>query len=208
MWIIPSRRPHLVERVFSKTAVTEPGIVVINSEMASEYSGVKLPKDWAFHEVSGCEFYRDKINRTFADFPNEKYYGIIGDDSVPETEGWDIFLGEQAGRLNIAFGTQVYIDRGGGGAIGGDLIRALGWICLPVVQHFYSDDAIELIGKEFDCLKFFRGIRLAHHHFSVGRAPYDAVYKHRSNGNDKQAFENWKLNDWPILRGKLAPLYS
>lgn len=208
MWFMPSRRPHLVERVFSKVVPAENGIVVINSEMAAAYSGVKLPSHWRFHEVTGCEFFRDKMNQTFAEFPDEKYYGVISDDTVPETEGWDVFLGEKAGLLNIALGSQVYIERPGGGAIGGDLIRALGWLCCPAVKHFYSDDVVDLIGQEFDCLKVYRGVRLAHHHFSVGRAPYDEVYKNRSDGNDKQAFENWKVNDWPAIREKLASLYS
>lgn len=183
-------------------------MVVYDTDMAVEYANLKLPENWGLHEVKGCGFFSDKANRIFADFPNEKYYGIIGDDTVPETEGWDRFLGEKAGNLGIAVGSQVYIKRHGGGAIGGDLVRACGWLCLPVVKHFYADDVLETIGAEFKCISFHDDIRLAHHHFSVGKAPYDEVYRNRTNSDDKRAFENWKQNDWPILREGLAPLYN
>ncbi len=208
MWFIPSRRPHLIERFFSIAPPIEPGAIVYDADMAEAYAALKIPHNWKIHEVKGCKVFRDKANQIFADFPNESYYGVIGDDTVPETQGWDIFLGERAGSRNIALGSQVYIKRAGGGAIGGDLVRALGWLCCPAVNHFYSDDALDLIGAEFKCIKTYEGIRLAHHHFSVGKAPYDDVYKNRTNSDDKKAFENWKRDDWPTLREKIAPLYN
>lgn len=194
--------------MFSLCPPTEPGLIVINEGFESYYESLKIPSNWKIHSVKDCRFVRDKLNRTFEDFPNEDYYGVIGDDTIPETPGWDTFLANKAGSKNIAVASQVFIERPAHGAIGGDLARACGWIMCPATKHFYSDDALELIGTEFKCWHYYPEIRIAHHHFSVGLAPWDGVYQDRTDANDQRSFEQWKVNDWPILREKLAPLYS
>ena len=210
MWIIPSKRDHLIERVFSVAPPTLPGIVAVTEADATRYKDKVFPKGWSLHVVECGPFLRDKLNKVYKDFPEEKFYGVVGDDSVPETPGWDTFLAEKAGNRNIAGSNEVYIKNGhmGASALGGDLIRACGWLFLPHVTHFYADDAFELIGKEFNCFKKYNEIRIAHLHHSTGHAPFDDVYRERSGGNDEKAFRNWQRNEWPTLREKLAPLYS
>lgn len=208
MWFLPSRRSHLIERVFSVAPPAEPGIIIVNEPDVDAYRNLKIPDNWKIHAVKDCRFYRDKVNKAFDDFPNEPYYGILGDDMVPETPGWDAFLAWMAGKKNIAGSSQVYIKgRIGAGAVGGDLVRTCGWLCCPAVKHFYSDDVYELIGAEFKCITIYDHIRIAHHHFSVGMAPFDTFYQSRSDADDKGAYERWKREEWPGLKEKLAPLY-
>lgn len=210
MWLLPSVRPQLVERVFSVAPPSLPGMVVVNAPDASRYAGISLPPAWSLHVVDGCPYFRDKVNRVFAEFPAEPFYGIIADDMVAETPGWDVTLAELAGRVRIAGSSQVHIPgRIGAGALGGDLVRALGWLCLPAVTHFYSDAVLELIGAEFDCLTVRQDIRIAHHHFSVGLAKNDESYSSRGNLRaDRAAFQKWQQNEWPALRNRLAGLYQ
>lgn len=210
MWIMPSVRPQLVARVFSVAPPSLPGVVVVDRPDAARYAAVVLPPGWSLRIVDGCPFFRDKVNRVFADFPAEPFYGILGDDMVPETPGWDVTLGGLAGKAHIAGSSQVHIPgRIGAGAIGGDLVRALGWLCLPAVTHFYSDCVLELIGEEFNCLTVRQDIRIAHHHFSVGLAKNDASYRSRGDvRKDRAAFEQWKRNEWPALRDRLSPMYQ
>lgn len=205
---MPCKRPHLLERVFGTAPPTEPGIILVNElEIKNpKYQGKKLP--WNFHVVEGCDFYRDRVNAAFDDFPDEKYYGLINDDHVPETPGWDAILGKAAGNSRVASAHQVFFhDRVGAHAIGGDLVRECGWLCCPAVKHFYSDDVLELILNEFNCHTKYDDIKVAHHHFSAGKAPYDEVYKNRSDGGDKEAFEKWKKTEWPALRERLKKFY-
>ena len=210
MWIMPSIRPRLVERVFATAPPTSPGIVVVDRQDAPKYQDVTLPASWSLHVVDGCPYFRDKVNRAFADFPDAPFYGVIGDDMVAETPGWDVMLAERAGTTKIAGSSQVHFDNHiGAGCIGGDLVRALGWLCLPVVTHFYSDAALELIGAEFGCLTVHRDIRIAHHHFAVGLAEKDASYAARGDSNvDGAAFHLWQQTEWPALRERLRPLYQ
>ncbi len=210
MWMMPCKRPHLLERVFGTVKPSEHGVILVNElEIKSpKYKDRKLPSGWKFHVVDGCDFYRDRVNAAFDAFPDEDYYGLINDDHVPETPDWDKMLGERAGNNRVASAHQVFFkDRVGAHAIGGDLVRECGWLCCPAVKHFYSDDVLELIINEFNCHTKYDEIRVAHHHFSVGKAPYDEVYKKRSDGDDKGAFETWKKNEWPALRERLKPLY-
>lgn len=207
MWFLPTRRPHLVERVFSVCPPTEPGRLIVDERDAHLYEGKKVP--WPVHVVGNTTCFRDKINAAVRDFPDEDYYGSLGDDMIPESPGWDLELARSSGRTGIAGSSQVYIKgKIGAGVIGGDLVRALGWLCLPVVDHFYGDDAMELIGSTFGCLIMREDIKVAHYHFSVGRAPYDASYKTRgSSALDKQAFELWRGTEWPTVRDRIAHLY-
>lgn len=210
MWFMPSRRAHLVGRVFEKAPPSSPGVVVIDDGDQERYAAVSLPQDWALHVVKGCLCYRDKVNQTFDDFPDEAFYGIIADDMVAETPGWDRELVHTAGAVGICGSSQVHFaGHIGAGVIGGELVRALGWLCCPAVRHFYSDDVMELIGTHFGCLTVREDIRIAHHHFAAGLAPHDEVYKARgSSAEDKLAFERWKMSEWPGIRERLAPLYT
>lgn len=184
------------------------GIIIVDKSDFEIYEKKKLP--WPVHMVFDCTCFRDKVNMGAAAFPNEPFYGVLGDDMVPETPGWDTELARVAGNRNIAGSSQVYIKgRIGAGAVGGDLVRVLGWLCCPAVRHFYSDDVMELIGSEFGCLTVRDDIRIAHHHFAAGKAPYDASYKTRgSAAEDKIAFENWKRTEWPAVRQRISSLYE
>lgn len=210
MWIVPSRRDHLIERVFSLAPPTMPGIVVVDRDDVGKYEAKRIPANWRLHVVDGCVYYRDKINAAFAAYPHEPFYGMVADDMVPVTPGWDVALGERAGQRSIAGSSQVFINNRhiGGGALGGDLVRACGWLCCPRVKHFYSDDVFELIGAEFSCFTVHRDIEIEHRHFSTGLAPYDNFYRTRSDGEDRTNFEKWKIEEWPALKEKLAPLYA
>ena len=197
----------MIERVFSVCPPTEPGVLIVDERDEGAYRNVISP--WPVQVIENTSCFQEKINAAFRMFPDETYYGCLADDMIPETPGWDVELPRIAGRTGIAGSSQVYIKgKIGAGVIGGDLIRALGWLCCPVVKHFYGDDVLELIGAEFGCLTIREDIRIAHHHFSVGLAPYDASYKTRgSSAEDKAAFERWKRDEWPTIRGRIAHLY-
>lgn len=210
MWLMPSIRPHLVERTFSLAPPTMPGLVVIEAPSLDQYKDVSLPAGWSLYPVDDCPYVRDKLNRVFEQFPDEPFYAMISDDMVAETPGWDVMLAERSGSKRIAGSSQVHFpDHLGAGAIGGDLVRACGWLSCPALKHFYSDVVLELIGATFNCATVYRDIRIAHHHFAAGLAKRDESYERRgSSAQDRSAFDVWKVKEWPALRERLAPLYS
>lgn len=203
MWVLPSRnRPDLVERVFSKTTATCPGVVAIDDDQIDMYQGLKIPSNWTVIPSPRSRF-GPKNNEIFARFPSEPWYASISDDMLPETEGWDAELPKTAGPWGIAWANDCLYGRAVCVAFGGELIRALGFLCCPATEHFYTDDAWELIAKEFGGI-YREDILIPHLHFTKGLAPKDKTYDERpSSGKDKRAFEAWKENAWPLIKARI-----
>lgn len=204
MWIMPSRnRPDLVERAFSKTQVSEPGIIAIDDDQVEMYSGLNIPANWQVIASPRSRFGL-KNNEIFARFPNEPWYASISDDMLPETQGWDSELPKTAGPWNIAWADDCLYGRAVCIAFGGELIRALGFLCCPATEHFYTDDAWELVAKEIGGV-YRDDIKVPHLHFTKGLAPKDQTYEDRpASMKDRKAFEAWKLKSWPAIRDHLA----
>ena len=206
MWFLPSRRPHLIERVFSVVPPTVPGVIIVDPDLSGQYDNKKLP--WPVVVVDGCTCLRDKINWAYNTYPNEDYYAGLNDDMIPETPHWDKILADRAGTNKIAGADQVHIPlRAGATATGGDIVRACGWWFCPKLEHFYGDDVTELIGSTFNCMTVYTDVRIAHLHFTTNLGSYDDVYAKRSGSDDHKAFDEWKRVEWPAVRERLAKLY-
>lgn len=208
MWIVCSRnRPHLIERLFSKTMPTTPGVIAIDEDQAEMYAATSLPEGWKL-DVSKRNYFGPKNNDVFSRYPNEPWYGSINDDMLPETPGWDSILPEASGPWGIAWGDDKLGGRAVCVAFGGELIRALGWICCPGVYHFFNDDVHELIARELGIGKYIPEVIVPHLHFSKG-AEYDETYKSRpSHGADRARFQYWRDNQWPQMREHLKMLIA
>lgn len=204
MWIVSSRnRPRLVERIFSKVQPTTPGVIAIDDDQVSLYADVRLPSGWKVLPTPRG-FYVQKYNDIFARFPNEPWYGKIDDDMLPETPGWDSILPQAAGAWGFAWADDVLAGRAVCGAFGGELIRALGFICCPAVKHFYADDGHELVAHDLGVGVYRGDVKVPHLHFSNGSAPRDQTYQDRPNvAADRRAFEQWKVSEWPAIRDRL-----
>lgn len=204
MWIVCSRnRPHLVERIFSKVTPTERGLIAIDDDQEALYDGVKLPANWAL-DVSPKNFFGPKNNDVFRRYPNEPFYGSMNDDMLPETEGWDAILSAAAGSWGAAWADDQLGKRAGCVAFGGELVRALGFLCVPGLQHFYNDDAHETIASDLRIGIFREDVIVPHLHFSNGKAEHDATYRERpSHSADKLRFDVWKANEWPAQKVKV-----
>lgn len=207
MWLLPSRgRPHLIGRVFS---VVPPhpetvGMLVLDDDDAASYADVVLPHNWTRHIGPAGGGIGAIVNRVFAAFPNEDFYGVLSDDMVPLTPGWDVEMARAATPFDLIGAHQVHGNRIGAIAMGGDLARCLGWLLCPAVRHFYGDDVMELMIAECGFTGMRADIQIEHLHFSSGRAPYDATYQGRGSSHaDREAFEAWKETQWPVLRAKI-----
>lgn len=205
MWIMLSRnRPDLAQRVFSKVTPKEKGALVIDDDQIAVYAGVTLPENWRMIS-SPRTFFGPKNNEIFRMFPNEPWYGTINDDMLPETPGWDSILPEAAGKWGIAWADDVLYGRAACVAFGGELVRALGWICVPAVRHFYTDDGYELVAKDLGIGVYRSDVKVPHLHFSNGKAVKDKTYEERpAVSKDRAAFMQWKTTEWPEIRQRVA----
>ena len=160
------------------------------------YRAIHRPPNWAVVVAK-----RDTLSAIYNGFlwamPDLPWYGVLGDDVVPETQGWDRKLIEAAGRDGLAFG-----DDGINGdrhathfVVGGDLARKLGWLALPGLERLYIDSAWNEVTKGLGVRRFVAGVTLRHYHFSNNLAMYDKTYQKPGRERDKARYETW-LTEW------------
>lgn len=209
MLIMPSRgRPHLIPRFFS-VAPPQPetrGILALDDDDAPNYKGIELPKGWEFR-VAPRSYFTARVNALFAEFPSEPTYGFLMDDTVPRTDRWDVLLAERAGPWGLAWPDDCLPGkRPSALAIGGELVRALGWISCPTVKHFFTDSVWEKMAEDMGCAGRCEDIKVAHLHFSSGAVPFDRTYAERpDHATDARNFNEWLLT-WPSLKKRIDSL--
>jgi len=158
-----------------------------------QYIQLNLPNGWHIRvdERTNCN---EILNKVFNSHKNEPFYGIVSDDVVPESSGWNTRLEDVAGNDGLAYG-----DDGINGSklathpcFGGNIIRERGYIALPGLQRLYADNVWTTTAEEDGVLRYVEDVKLTHYHFSNGKAPKDATYEKRHCvAQDKQIYNEW-----------------
>jgi hypothetical protein len=202
VWLLPSRgRPQLVTRLF-KAGFKTPGLLIIDDDDYKNYRGIELPDGWEKKSIPR-QFLSSKLNAGLRMRPQETWYGILNDDHLPMTEGWDLKLVEALKTRPIVWPKDNYADRISTPVFDGDLVRALGWITPPELNHFYIDDAHELIAEVLGCYRL-EEVTVSHEHVNKGRMRADQTYKERPEPNrDRAAFQKWCRDQWPEIRKRI-----
>lgn len=195
MIVLPSRgRPTLLQRYFDEGQPEQPGVVVIDTDQMHLYSELRYPAHWSVFSASPrCGFVR-AMNEAFARYPNEPWYAFGGDDVIGRTPHWDTLLAAA-----VTPSTVVWPNDGIRGActlpvIGGDLVRALGWLCHPDLTHIYCDTLWGDIARVLNIGTYRSDILVEHLHFSNGKAEYDQTYRERQLNRDRAAYQRISLS--------------
>jgi len=188
MILLPTRgRPESLERflVAYKATMTElPVTIRIDNDDPRLDDYMKISRASWQHwivgprvgAVQGC-------NEIFRKFPHEPVYVGVGDDLVPKTEHWDTELAMAAGLWGVSFGDDLF---GMGYApdrfpvhpvIGGNLLRAVGWLSPPGFWHLFIDQIWGQIARALDCLHFCPEVIVEHLHFGNNKSPMDQTYR-------------------------------
>jgi len=204
MFIVPTyKRPERLKnliQVYKDTKATALVFVFIqgNPQM---YEGIEYPDTWAVEVLDKNIGLVAALNRGFEKFPNERYYGIICDDQVPQEEEWDKKLFTWLNPMNIV-STDDTLNKNdwrmaGIPVFGGDLIRMCGFIMPPCTWHICGDDWWELVGKT--CGNWIKADVKSTHMTpeTTGIAP-DETYKTSYTNFDKQVAQ---YNDWLQTQG-------
>lgn len=203
MWLLPSRgRPHLVRRLFKEGKFQTPGLLLIDNDDYKEYRGVVLPDGW--EKVSIPRVYLSaKLNAGYEKKPNEPWYGVLNDDHLPMTRDWDVKLVEALKNQPIVWPDDNYADRISTPVFDGNLVRLLGWISPPELNHFYIDDVHEVLAEVMGCVRL-DDVVVSHEHVNKGRMQADRTYAERPDSNrDRAAFLKWCVSTWPEIRKRL-----
>lgn len=211
MWICPThnRPERLATLVASLGRVTTPGIVVINGrQRLGEYLDIELPASWAYRILPENIGYCAAYNLIFGERPNEPFYGWLSDDEVMLTEGWDAKLAEAAGRAYLAHSDDGWQSRrriSGTVAIGGDLVRAIGYIFIPGLWHQYSEAMWERLAERCDIRRFCPDVRTENNHYLAGKAAKDATYREGEKhvGRDRSVYMGWVYRELPEIHARI-----
>lgn len=200
MFILPSRsRPDSLRRfldAYKRTDASSSICVILDRDdpLLEDYLTIDYPSNWQIlymdKDVWGLS---GRINQAFDMFGYESYYGLLGDDALPRTGGWDRELRESAGRSRIAYPNDL-LRKGElctHPVIGGDLVRRVGWLALPDVKALYIDTAWMYLGRLAGLLTYHPNVIVEHLHWSADKAPMDATYRRHRDHDDAAAYLRW-----------------
>ncbi len=179
---------------------------VIDNDQLDEYAEIIggtnwLPSDWSVHNdypLSSVE----KINHV-AEVLSKNYpiIGFISDDFIIHTQGWeDKIIDWQMKNKGICYCNDLLQSESLPTAvfIHSDIIKALGYMGIPSLKHYYVDNYWLDIGTRLKKLKYFHDIVIEHKHWSNGKAQKDELYQKTSNtlwDRDKLAWDTYVLTN-------------
>lgn len=198
MWILPTyNRPEKFAQFVEaarRAGTSTRGVVVLNGSAAG-YDFSDLPEGWEVMEVAP-EGMVKAVNAAFDRFPSEPWYGIVVDDSVPITHGWDEKIVARAMQTGIASCND--LDQApkrmcGAVVYRGDIVRAAGFIYPRCTWHAYGDDWWEQVGRDYACWSVLMDVVVEHKHPFKLPALMDATHErsYAKMAEDKVAYEGW-----------------
>ena len=154
MFIVPTyKRPERLKNLiqaYKDTKATAPVFVFVQGN-AEIYCGIEYPDTWTVEQFESNIGLVGAVNYAFNKYPNEKWYGSICDDQMPQEDEWDKKLIKAVNDWNIVT-SQDSINKNesrmsGITIFGGELIRACQFIVPPCTWHLCGDDWWELVAK-------------------------------------------------------------
>lgn len=206
--IVPSRgRPGNVARLLEavhRLRQLDTHVVVgtdADDETLPQYEGVCRKAagdgDWlATQDRLGLAEYTNQLAMTYGS--DYKYLASFGDDHLPVTRGFDRALCrgiEDMGGTGFTYpwdGQREDVPQAV--VLSGDIVQALGWMCLPGLQHYYVDNVWNDLGQQAGCIRHLRAVLVEHIHPGTGRAEVDDTYSAAAEklAADRAAYEAWR----------------
>ena len=125
------------------------------------------------------------------------YLASFGDDMVPKTRYWDFFLTraiEDFGGTGFSYPWGIREDVPEAVVLSSNIVRELGWMCGPGLEHFFVDDVWADLGRGAGCLRHCRAVAVDHVHPRAGTAERDKTYTDASPklDADRAAYQEWR----------------
>lgn len=215
MWIVPTYgRPQRCQQLLDSIAAARPcgrGIVIIDGSPETEYGSLRLPPGWHRVERPTNHGVCAALNLALELYPDEPFYGFVSDDSFVGTADWSAPLVEAAGTAGFATsadGWQAGKRMHGAVAIGGDLVRALGWIAPPGLVHSFVDDAWEWLADKLFNWTHVPRVMVEHRHRANGLAENEPTYDHAyaTMDRDRDIYADLIKTELPAAFDRAAPV--
>jgi len=212
MWILATRtRVDSCERFIQgwiQSQASTPVYVRLDTcdPFIIQLKNLPWPEQFTVH-VGPRQGLRAAMEEMFQAHPQEAWYGILADDLVPRTPGWDQLLVQRAGRGCISYpndlGRKTKLPTHP--CVGGDLVRAQGWFGLPVVRHYCVDSVYRYIGDQLGIKHRLDDVIVEHVHYSEKKSERDGLYRETSRfkDSDDTAYTAWLRDQGPQLIQRL-----
>jgi len=212
-WFLPSYgRPEKLGALRDAPGGMPDNVIVMVNADDPRRGDYETMSPWPIHFVSEGSRVCDVWREAFRLFPDEPYYGLLSDDTLPLTPGWHEKMVEAAGRHCFAN------PRGGPGwpqkmrtafCVGGDLVRAMGYLVPDGFRHSFADDMWDLIGATFRLIVPLPDVTVEHRHALYGTAENDGTYA-RGSANfeqDRERFRQWRTGgEWAETARRISAL--
>ena len=130
------------------------------------------------------------------------YLASLGDDMVPETDGWDAELITSVEHTGggFAYPNDLRTDEiPEAVVVSSSIPRALGWFACPAMEHWYIDNVWRDLGSLARCLTYREDVIVVHRHPNLFNEPGDRTYwdAAKSFNPDLAKYQRWRLRDMP-----------
>jgi glycosyltransferase involved in cell wall biosynthesis len=126
----------------------------------------------------------------------------LGDDHVPRTPGFDtqLLLALDAGNIIAYPNDLVRDDIPEVMAVRSEAVKALGWLVMPELKHYFCDNVWADLGKHGKVIAYLPDVIVEHmHHLRVKEVERDATYRDSEHSfmHDKNEYEKWRAQRLP-----------
>jgi hypothetical protein len=215
--IVPTRgRPENIDRLIWAMEATNDMqltrlLIVVDRDdpKLGDYERLRESPLWPFWATMVVNYTWQKIGpilNGFALSEAEKcsHVAFMGDDHVPRTFHWDRFLVESlCDRPGVAYGDDQFQHANLPTAcvVSSSVIRALGYLCPPGLEHLYLDNFWLELGRKLGNIQYLPEVIIEHVHPLAGKAQMDVGYQFSLNSetlnSDGQRYGEFLQQRWP-----------
>lgn len=226
MWLLPSRARPIKLKSFLRSAIeteiSTPGLVIVQTEdydqNEKQYDEIEdscLPNGWKF-ALTETEGFGNKVREVWPQVENESWVGVLNDDFIAVTKGWDKILTSALNGKNFTSSNDRWMapqKATTATAWSMGLLKAVGWpIFPPTMRHLFIDDIWERIGRATGSWRICMNAVVLHKHALKDRGLVDvthnAVYNQESWLADKAVFEEIMAKDFQGIVDKVKALHE
>jgi len=205
VWLLTSLgRPDRIRRVVDSYDWSGQPVSLVLYEGDSrlaDYLSQSWPPSWKLETVpmrGNGPTYNEILRR----HPNECCYGFLADDAILDVPDMLSELEISASDWNIAYAN----DKHWGEklptmpCLGGELVRAVGYLAPAHLSHWAIDTAWGELGKRIGNLRYAEHLTYTHDNPVWGTAPDDATYRaaRAASFEWQSLLRSWMVNDMPI----------
>lgn len=179
VWLVPSRgRPKNAARFMAAleaSGCSTPGWLITQQDDTPNYQDMVLHPKWRIMSMRS-DSQGDKLRELWDQFRDCEWVGLLGDDQVPTTMHWDTRLISELRGWNLVSCNDDWAIRGdalhqyeriaGTILMSGPLLRAVGYLFPPGMNHTCLDDVYESLDMAEPIRTTVRDVTIQHVHFA------------------------------------------